>query len=276
MTPARWRLYHARMDLSGRVAVVTGASSGIGLASAQHLAREGVAVVLGARRKERLDEAVRDIRSAGGRAESAVIDVTSEGDVKRLVQHGVDVFGRVDIMICNAGFGYYGTVEETPVDIMRRMMEVNFMGTFYGARAALPLFRAQNSGHLIIVSSIVGQRGIGQMSGYSATKAAQVGFAESLRTEFSGTPIAVSVVFPVSTETEFRSAMRRDFGHSVTGLGPKQSVDDVARAIVACVRKPKPEVYPHGKSRALTVVNAVAPGLTDKVVRRYGRRREDH
>jgi short-subunit dehydrogenase len=276
MTPARWRLYHARMDLSGRVAVVTGASSGIGLASAQHLAREGVAVVLGARRKERLDEAVRDIRSAGGRAESAVIDVTSEGDVKRLVQHGVDVFGRVDIMICNAGFGYYGTVEETPVDIMRRMMEVNFMGTFYGARAALPLFRAQNSGHLIIVSSIVGQRGIGQMSGYSATKAAQVGFAESLRTEFSGTPIAVSVVFPVSTETEFRSAMRRDFGHSVTGLGPKQSVDDVARAIVACVRKPKPEVYPHRKSRALTVVNAVAPGLTDKVVRRYGRRREDH
>jgi hypothetical protein len=86
----------------------------------------------------------------------------------------------------------------------------------------------------------------------------------------------VSVVFPVSTETEFRSAMRRDFGHSVTGLGPKQSVDDVARAIVACVRKPKPEVYPHGKSRALTIVNAVAPGLTDKVVRRYGRRREDH
>jgi short-subunit dehydrogenase len=264
------------MDLSGRVAVVTGASSGIGLASAQHLAREGVAVVLGARRKERLDEAVRDIRGAGGRAESAVIDVTSEGDVKRLVQHGVDVFGRVDIMICNAGFGYYGTVEDTPVDIMRRMMDVNFMGTFYGARAALPLFRARNSGHLIIVSSIVGQRGIAQMSGYSATKAAQVGFAESLRSEFSGTPIAVSVVFPVSTETEFRSAMRRDFGHSVTGLGPKQSVDDVARAIVACVRKPKPEVYPHGKSRALTIVNAVAPGLTDKVVRRYGRRREDH
>ncbi len=264
------------MDLSGRVAVVTGASSGIGLASAQHLAREGVAVVLGARRKERLDEAVRDIRGAGGRAESAVIDVTSEGDVKRLVQHGVDVFGRVDIMICNAGFGYYGTVEDTPVDIMRRMMDVNFMGTFYGARAALPLFRARNSGHLIIVSSIVGQRGIAQMSGYSATKAAQVGFAESLRSEFSGTAIAVSVVFPVSTETEFRSAMRRDFGHSVTGLGPKQSVDDVARAIVACVRKPKPEVYPHGKSRALTIVNAVAPGLTDKVVRRYGRRREDH
>lgn len=262
------------MDLSGRVAVITGASSGIGLASAQQLAREGVAVVLGARRKERLDDAVRSIREAGGRAESAVMDVTSEADVKRLVEHGVNAFGRVDIMICNAGFGYYGTVEDTPVEIMQRMMDVNFMGTFYGARAALPRFRAQNSGHLIIVSSIVGQRGIALMSGYSATKAAQVGFAEALRTEFSGTAIAVSVVFPVSTETEFRSAMRRDFGHSVTGLGPKQSVDHVARAIVACVRRPKPEVYPHRKSRALAVVNVVAPGLTDRVVRRYGRRRE--
>lgn len=262
------------MDLSGRVAAITGASSGIGLASAQHLAREGVAVVLGARRKERLDDAVRDIRAAGGRADSAIMDVTSESEVKQLVQRAVDSFGRLDIMICNAGFGYYGTVEETPVEVMQRMMDVNFMGTFFAARAALPLFRAQNSGHLIIVSSIVGQRGIGQMSGYSATKAAQVGFAESLRTEFSGTPIAVSVVFPVSTETEFRSVMSRDYGHSVSGLGPKQSVDDVARAIVACVRKPKAEVYPHAMSRALTVVNAVAPGLTDKVVRRYGRRRE--
>lgn len=262
------------MDLSGRVAAITGASSGIGLASAQHLAREGVAVVLGARRQERLDDAVRDIRTAGGRADSAIMDVTSETDVRGLVQRAVESFGRLDIMICNAGFGYYGTVEETPVEVMQRMMDVNFMGTFFGARAALPLFRAQNSGHLIIVSSIVGQRGIGQMSGYSATKAAQVGFAESLRTEFSGTPIAVSVVFPVSTETEFRSAMSRDYGQSVSGLGPKQSVDDVARAIVACVRKPKAEVYPHATSRALTVVNAVAPGLTDKVVRRYGRRRE--
>src|SRR4029079_19630647 len=102
-----------------------------------------------------------------------------------------------------------------PVDVMQRMMDVNFMGTFYGARAALPVFRAQNSGHLIIVSSIVGQRGIAQMSGYTATKAAQVGFGESLRTEFSGTAIAVSVVLPVSTETEFRSAMTRDYGHSV-------------------------------------------------------------
>jgi short-subunit dehydrogenase len=204
-----------------------------------------------------------------------VVDVTSEGDVQRLVQHTRSTFGGLDIMICNAGFGYYGTVEETPTPIMQRMMDVNFMGTFFGARAALPLFRQQKRGHLIIVSSIVGQRGIALMSGYSATKAAQVAFAEALRTEFSGTEIAVSVVLPVPTDTEFRSAMQRDYGYTVSGLGPKQSVDDVARSIVDCVRKPRAAVYPHASARALTVANAVAPGLIDRVVKKYGRRREE-
>ena len=262
------------MDLSGRVAVVTGASSGIGLAIAQHLSREGVGVVLGARRADRLDDAVRGIRAAGGRADYLVMDVTSETSVQHLVQHARDAFGRLDIMICNAGFGFYGTVEETPGPIMQRMMDVNFMGTFYGARAALPIFRAQSHGHLIVVSSIVGQRGIPLMSGYSATKAAQVAFVESLRAEFSTTRIAVSVVMPVSTATEFRYAMERDYGHSVSGLGPKQSMDDVAQAVVRCVQRPRAEVYPHASARALTIVNAILPGLTDRIVRKYGRRRE--
>ncbi len=262
------------MDLSGRVAVVTGASSGIGLAIARHLAREGVAVVLGARRAARLDDAVREIRADGGRAEAIVMDVASEPDVERLVQRAVDAFGRLDIIVCNAGFGFYGTVEDTPGPTMARMMDVNFMGTFYATRAALPIFRAQAHGHVVIISSVVGRRGIAQMSGYSATKAAQVGFAESLRAEFSGTAIDVSVVLPVSTETEFHHAMTRDYGHSVSGLGPKQSMDHVARAVVNCVRRPRAEVYPHLAARALTIVNALAPGLTDRIVRKYGRRRE--
>jgi uncharacterized protein len=262
------------MGVSGRVAAITGASSGIGLAIARHLARDGTAVVLGARRAARLDEAVREIRVAGGRAESVVMDVTIEDDVNRLVGHARSAFGRLDIMVCNAGFGYYGTVEQTPADTMRRMMDVNFMGTFLAARAALPIFRAQQSGHLIFISSIVGRRGIPQMSGYSATKAAQAGFAESLRSEFAGTGISVSAVYPISTETEFRYAMERDYGHSVSGLGPKQSMDDVARAVVGCVRRPVPEVYPHRLSRGLAILNAVAPGFTDRMVRKYGRNRE--
>jgi short-subunit dehydrogenase len=261
------------MVLSGKVAAITGASSGIGLTVARQLARHGVAVVLGARRAERLDDAVRGIRGAGGRAERVVMDVTSESDTLRLVETAQATFGAIDIMICNAGFGYYGTVEDTPPDVMRRMMEVNFMGTFHGARAALPVFRTRGHGHLLIVSSIVGRRGIALMSGYSATKAAQVGFAEALRTEFAGTDIHVSVVFPVSTPTEFRQAMERDYGHSVSGLGPKQSVEQVAGAIVSCIRRPRAEVYPHAPSRALVVANAIAPGFTDTLVKKYGRRR---
>ena len=125
----------------------------------------------------------------------------------------------------------------------------------------------------MIVSSIVGQRGIAQMSGYTATKAAQVGFAESLRTEFVGTRIHVSVP-PVSTETEFRAAMARDYGHTVHGLGPKQTAEAVANAVLNCLYRPRPEVYPHRASRALTIINAVAPRLTDRLVHRYGRRRD--
>lgn len=229
--------------------------------------------MLGARRADRLEEAVHAIRSRGQRADSLVTDVTSQADVNGLVAHARAAFGRLDIMICNAGFGYYGTVQETPATTMHRLMDVNFMGTFYGAQAALPIFRAQASGHLIIVSSIVGRRGIPRMSAYSATKAAQAGFAESLRSEFVGTGIHVSVVYPVSTETEFRHAMERDYEHSVSGLGPRQSADEVARAVVACVQRPRPEVYPHTMSRGLAVLNAVAPGFADRLVRKYERRR---
>jgi short-subunit dehydrogenase len=268
------RLYYALMDPKGRVAAITGASSGIGLATAQHLAAAGAAVVIGARRADRLQDGVERIRREGGSAEAVTMDVTSEADVGRFVAHAEKVFGRLDIMVCNAGFGYYGSVEDTDPDVMRRMMDVNFIGTFLGARAAIPIFRRQSSGHLVIISSIVGRRGIAQMSGYSATKAAQVGFAEALRTEFVGTDIHVSVVLPVSTETEFKDAMARDYGHSVKGLGPKQSADTVARAIVGCIRRPSAEVYPHAKSRALTVINAIAPGFADRLVRQYGRRRD--
>ena len=248
------------MDLSDRVAAITGASSGIGLACARHLAEAGAAVTLGARRLALLERAAHDIRAAGGRAAIAEVDVVRE-------------FGRLDVMICNAGFGYYGPIDETPADVMQRMMDVNFMGTFHGAAAALPVFRRQGSGHLIFVSSIVGRRGIPQMGGYSATKAAQAGLAESLRAEFAGTAIHVSCVYPVSTPTEFVEAMARDYGHRISGLGPKQTVDDVARAIVACVERPRPEVYPLAKSRGLTILNALAPGLTDRFVRKYGRHR---
>jgi len=261
------------MDLSGRVAAITGASSGIGLACARHLAKAGVAVTLGARRVALLERIADEIRAGGGRVAVAEMDVVREHDVRALVALAVREFGRLDVMICNAGFGYYGPIDDTPADVMQRMMDVNFMGSFHGAAAALPVFRRQGGGHLIFVSSIVGRRGVPFMGGYTATKAAQAGLAESLRAEFAGTPIHVSCVYPVSTPTEFVDAMARDYGHRISGIGPKQTVDDVARSIVACVERPRPEVYPMGKARGLTILNALLPGFADKFVRKYGRHR---
>ena len=165
------------------------------------------------------------------------------------------------MMICNAGFGYYGTLEDTPPDIMQRMMDVNFMGTFYGARAALPVFRAQHSGHLIFVSSIVGRRGIPFMGGYSATRRRRPG-SPSRCARNSPAPASTSAcVFPVSTHTEFRDAMERDFGHRCPGSARSRRSNVVARAIV--------DVHPPAAargvsrtrtSRLLAIVNASRRG----------------
>jgi short-subunit dehydrogenase len=190
-----------------------------------------------------------------------------------LVDRARSAFGRLDVMICNAGIGFHGALDETSEEVMRRLMDVNYMGTFHAIAAALPVFRAQRSGHIVIVSSIVGRRGIGFSSAYSATKAAQVGLAEGLRSELRGTGIHVSLVIPVSTRTEFHDAMRRDFGHAVSGRGPKQDPSVVAEAIADCIDHPRAEVYPHKLSRALVILNALAPGFTDRLVQKYGRGR---
>ena len=190
-----------------------------------------------------------------------------------LVRRTVDRFGQLNVMICNAGFGVAGTLDAISAEQMRRLIEINYLGTYYAARAALRVFRRQGAGHLIIVSSIVGKRGVPFMSAYSATKFAQVGLAESLRAELRGSNIHVSVVFPVSTETEFFDVMTQESGAKVErAYGPRQSADHVADAIARAIAHPVPEVYPHTLSRALVWLNALAPGICDRVVRKYGRK----
>jgi NAD(P)-dependent dehydrogenase (short-subunit alcohol dehydrogenase family) len=259
--------------LAGRVVIVTGATSGIGHATALRLSSEGAAVVATGRRGDRLDALARLIEDKGGAALGLTADVTRESDMQRVVDRTVQAFGRIDVMICNAGIGYHGPVDETPVEHMRRVVDVNLLGTMFAARAALIHMRQQGSGHIIAVASIVGRRGVAGSSVYAATKAGQVAFIESLRAEFVGTPFHASVVLPVSTETEFRDAISRDFGHGVEGHGPRQSADTVSRAIVECIVSPKAEVYPYRPARWLAILNAIAPASTDRLVRRFGRKR---
>jgi NADP-dependent 3-hydroxy acid dehydrogenase YdfG len=259
-------------SIEGRVVAITGASAGIGLALARQLLERGALVAAFARRHERLDTLAADT-AAGRRLLTIPGDVTSEVDVQRLVDLTIERFGRIDVMVCNAGIGYHGTLEDTPPADMRRVFDVNVMGTLYAARAALIAMRRQGSGHIIAISSIVGRRGVGGSSVYGATKSAQVSFIESLRADFLDTPFHASVIYPVATTTEFHDAMTRDFGHRVQGHGPRQSAEDVARAIVACIEQPKAEVYPLAKARWLGVLNVIAPAITDRLVRRFGRKR---
>jgi short-subunit dehydrogenase len=256
-----------------RVVAITGASAGIGLACAKAVAARGDAVVLSARRADRLDAEVAAIRAAGGNALAVVGDVTVEADMSALVARAVETFGRLDVMIANAGIGYHDTFVATPADVMRRLVDVNVMGTLYAARAAAIQFTQQQYGHVIVVSSIVGRRGIGGSSVYSATKAAQAGLVESLRAEWLGSPLRASAVYPVSTATEFHEAIRRDYGFTVQGRGPKQTADSVAQAVLRCMDAPRPEVYPYRRARLLAIVNILAPGLADRLVTRFGRRR---
>jgi short-subunit dehydrogenase len=258
--------------LSSKVVAITGASAGIGQATAIQLAAEGASVVLSARRADRLDELVAAIERSGGRALAVAGDVTSAEDMDALVTKTVESFGRIDVMICNAGIGYHGPLDDTPTDAMRRLVDVNVMGTFYAGRAALVAMRRQGHGHIIAISSIAGRRGVGGSSVYSATKAAQIGFIEALRAEFLGTNLHASIVYPVRTKTEFHDAIARDFGLTVTGRGPTQSAAHVARRIADAIASPRPEVYPHRLSWLLSVLSVVAPRQADRVMKRFGRR----
>jgi short-subunit dehydrogenase len=176
-------------------------------------------------------------------------------------------------MISNAGYGIVGAVDDVTPEQVRRITETNYLGTYYAAHAALPVFRRQGRGHLMVISSIVGKRGVPYMGAYVATKFAQVGLAECLRAELAGSNIHVSVVYPVSTATEFLDVMSRETGTQVErSRGPQQSPDVVARAIAAALDKPAPEVYPHAMSRGLVLLNALAPGFCDRFVKKFGRK----
>jgi NAD(P)-dependent dehydrogenase (short-subunit alcohol dehydrogenase family) len=258
---------------STRVIAITGASSGIGRATALRLARDGAAVAICARREDRLNAVAAEIAAAGGRPLPVAADVTSEAGMDRFVETTVARFGRLDVMMCNAGFGIAGAIDDVSPDQMQKLLAINFTGTYLAARAALRVFRRQAAGHLIVVSSIVGRRGVPYMGAYAATKFAQVGLAECLRAEVAGSAIHVTVVYPVSTDTEFFEVMSHETGTTVArGHGPRQHVNTVADAIARAIDRPVPEIYPYFNSRFLVLLSALAPGVTDRIVKRFGRK----
>jgi NAD(P)-dependent dehydrogenase (short-subunit alcohol dehydrogenase family) len=252
-------------NLQGAVVAVTGASSGIGRETALAFAREGARVAVSARRSDRLEDVAEAARAMGVEAWVMAADVADPEQVRRFVLGTVSRFGRLDVLVNNAGYGVRGRVEDTPLESYRRLMDVNYIATVAGCQAALPVMRRQGSGVVINVSSIVGHRALPTGAAYAATKAAQISLTESLRVELKGSGVFACSVHPIGTTTEFGEVADRESGTKALGgpVGPQQSALDVARAIVRCARRPRPEVFPYPASRALVALNAVAPGFVD-------------
>jgi len=253
-------------DLIGRVAIVTGASSGIGEATARLMAQAGMRVAVCARRKDRLDRLAGELRSDGGEVSVHALDVTDATAVRWMVDEVAGRWGRVDVLVNNAGRGLAATFEQTTADEFRALLEVNVIAAVTATQAVLPLMRGQGRGHIINISSIVGRRGVPYRAAYSATKFALGGLSETLRVELARTGIAVSLVYPIGTDTEFHAAETQKIPWRP--VGPRQSAERVARAIMGCVRRPRPEVYPYWPSRILAALSVVAPRLVDLGMRR--------
>lgn len=221
-------------DISGTVAAITGASAGIGAASARALAAEGVSLVLGARRTDRLDELASEL---GETVAVVEMDVTKPEDSGRLIAQAYEKFGRLDALVANAGIGAYGGIMDLSDEQLNEMMETNIAGTVWPIRAAVPGFIEAGAGDIVIVASVAGLRGAADEAVYAATKFAQVGLAGALDRELREHGIRVSTLSPGGTATEF--AMGSGRTPDMPGLADMMRPEDVASAVVTVLKQPR-------------------------------------
>jgi NAD(P)-dependent dehydrogenase (short-subunit alcohol dehydrogenase family) len=192
------------MELSGKVAIVTGGSKGIGRSIAEALVREGVNVCISARSRSEIDNAVAELLALGpGRATGIVADVRNYAQVKSLFELTAIEFGGVDILVNNAGIGMFQTVEETTPDAFRSILETNLFGVFYCCHEAIPLMKKRGGGYIINISSLAGANPHPRMAAYNASKFGLNGFSEALMQEVRHDGIKVSYIMPGSVNTEF-------------------------------------------------------------------------
>ena len=229
--------------LDGKVVVVTGASSGIGEATAEALAAEGAAVVVAARREERLAALTKRIEEAGGRVLAATCDVTDEAQAHGLIRKAEDEFGRVDILVNNAGVMLLSTVGKGLSEEWRRMFDVNVLGLLYTTAAAIDTMKRQGGGHLVNVSSVAGRKVTRDSSGvYAGSKFAVGAISEGLRQELLEDNIRVTIVEPGAVATELTDHITdEDARESLGGLLNLEilQAEDIANAIVYAVTQPE-------------------------------------
>lgn len=256
-------------ELSGAVVVITGASSGIGREAAVQLARAGCRVVVAARRAEDLSETARLCRDAGQEAMVVVTDVTIEDDVQRLAAAALERWGRIDVWINNAGVTLFAVLTQAPFEEHRRVIETNLFGAMLGARAAVPIFRAQRSGTLINVGSVLAEVGQAFVPSYSISKFALRGLSEVLRVELADEPdIHVCTLFPYAIDTPHFQSGANERGRRARPLPPVQSPEKVARAMVSLAASPRRELHVPRIAVLGLALHAMFPTTTERLLLR--------
>jgi NADP-dependent 3-hydroxy acid dehydrogenase YdfG len=229
--------------LDGKVAVITGASSGIGEATAEALAAEGASVVVAARRKDRLSELVERINGNGGKAVPVECDVTDEEAAHDLIRHARDELGRVDILVNNAGVMLLSKIEKGLSDQWRQMFDVNVLGLLYATDAAIAVMKEQQSGHIVNISSVAGRKTGPLRGAYSGTKFAVNAISEALRQELQEDNIRITMIEPGAVATELTNHItdeeaKEGISGMIAAMEPLQS-EDIAHAIAYVVTQPE-------------------------------------
>jgi short-subunit dehydrogenase len=253
--------------LSEQVVVITGASSGIGRETARRFAQHGASVVLAARNGDALREVAQEVEAAGGKALTVPVDVADAEQVQRLADQAVSQFGRIDTWVNNAGVGVFGSVDQLAPDEIRRVIEVDLLGTIYGSRAALPYLR-QTGGTLINMSSVAGKRSVPLQAVYSAAKHGIVGFDDALRLELAHDQagVAVTTILPSGIDTPFFNHARSKLGVLPRPTPPVYQPEMVADAIVRAAKHPARGIVVGGAAKGMFAMQRLSPALTDRML----------
>ncbi len=254
--------------LNNKTVVITGASSGIGAAMAREYAKMGARVVLGARQGDKLRAMCDEIEATGGKAVWCECDVSKAEDCKQLIQTAVDSFGGIDVLICNAGISMRALFDDLDLSVLHRLMDVNFWGTVYCTKYALPYLQ-QSKGSLVGISSVAGIHGLPGRTGYSASKFAMTGFLETIRIENLKKGLHVMVACPGFTASNVRFAALTADG-SQQGSTPREegkmmTPEEVAHIVARGIARRKRLCLMEAEGRAAHFVKKFAPALVDKL-----------
>ncbi len=228
------------MNFKNKVVVITGASSGIGEASAIQFAKKGANIVLVARREEKLLAVKKKISNFNVKTQICICDVSQKLQVKQMAKTVLDKFGRIDILVNNAGFAIYGTISDLSIEEIESQMETNYFGMVYCIKNFLPIMLEQNSGHIVNVASVAASFGLPGIASYCASKFAMLGFSEGLQHELQNTGVRVTVVSPIMVRTNFfdHPSFETMPKHSPTSLSPEK----VAKAVVKAANSTRLEI----------------------------------